>query len=361
MSTAFKALAIRIAMLVLVALPALPAQAAEDVRARGWSNETYGRIIFDWPKRVKYDARVDGAILTVTFARAMETDLGRVLKYLGGYVSGAQLSEDGKTATFELSGLFDLDTFTSGNSVVVDLRRTQASSTPPRDTRMAPLRVRVGHHPGFTRLVFDWLDPVNYSVSRDGRRVKMHFEQAGTIDVAALAAALPQPDFETPASRMEGRNLVLDLTVPDQSYVRHFRDDAKIVLDVLQEGGDFGGMVPTEYTAAGPLPPPGTGPMIQTISPTGEVIAIPAMVGTTVAVVPEEARIPLVTEEAAAAPRPVPIQGSYTPLTHYDPNARGLPRNLLLYERSFAPRGPAAAPVAPVTPATPVAPTLPGG
>lgn len=359
MPIACRALAIRAALLFLLALPAAQAAAAEDVRARGWSNESYGRIIFDWPKRVKYDARIDGAVLTLTFARAMETDLGRVLKYLGGYVSGAQLSEDGKTATFELAGLFDLDTFTSGNSVVVDLRRTQATSRPPRDTRMAPLRVRVGHHPGFTRLVFDWLDPVNYSVSRDGRRVKIRFEQSGTIDVAALAADLPQPDFEAPSSRMEGSELVLDLTVPEQSYVRHFRDDAKIVFDVLQEGGDFGGMVATEYTAGGALPPPGAGPMIQTISPTGEVIAIPAMVGTTVAVVPEEARVPLVTEEPPTAPRPVPIQGSYTPLTHYDPNARGLPRNLLLYGRSFGPGGPAAAPVAPVTPATPIAPTPP--
>lgn len=357
MPTAFRRFTARIVMLVLVTLPALPAQAAEEVRARGWSNETYGRIIFDWPKRVKYNARIDGATLNVTFDRAMETDLGRVLKYLGGYVSGVQLSEDGKTATFELAGLFDLDTFTSGNSVVVDLRRTQASSQPPRDTRMAPLRVRVGHHPGFTRLVFDWLDPVDYSVSRDGQHVRIRFEQAATIDVAALDAALPKPDFETPSSRMDGRELVLDLTVPAQSYVRHFRDDAKIVLDVLQEGGDFGGMVATEYTAGGALPPPGSGPMIQTISPSGEVIAVPAMVGTTVAVVPEESRVPLVTEEAPeASPRPVPIQGSYTPLTHYDPNARGLPRNLLLYERSFAPRAPAASPVTPVSPGGPALP-----
>ena len=357
MSTAFRTLAARIVMLVLVALPALPAQAAEEVRARGWSNETYGRIIFDWPKRVKYDAQIDGATLNVAFARPMETDLGRVLKYLGGYVSGARLSEDGKTATFELAGLFDLDTFTSGNSVVVDLRRTQAASEPPRDTRMAPLRVRVGHHPGFTRLVFDWLDPVDYAVSRDGQHVRMRFEHAGTIDVAALDAALPKPDFETPSSRMDGRELVLDLTVPAQSYIRHFRDDAKIVLDVMREGAGFGGMVATEYTAGGALPPPGNGPMIQTISPSGEVIAVPAMVGTTVAVVPEENRVPLVTEETPEAPpQPVPIQGSYTPLTHYDPNASGLPRDLLLYDRSFVPRAPAASPVTPVSPGGPALP-----
>ena len=159
--------------------------------------------------------------------------------------------------------------------------------------------------------------------------------------------------------------------MPEQSYIRHFRDDAKVVFDVLEEGGDFGGMIATEYSAEGGMPPPGGGPMIRTISPTGEVVAVPAMVGTTVAVVPEESRIPLVTEEgagaatvsaaggsadgAAADGRVVPIQGSYTPLTHYDPTATGLPRDLLLYDRTFGPRSgaPAAAPIGPVTPAAP--------
>ncbi len=336
-----------------------PANAAEQVRTRGWSHATYGRIIFDWPKRVTYDARIDGATLTVRFSRPMEAEVDRVLKYLGGFVTGARLSEDGKTAVFDLAGLFDLDTFTSGNSVVIDLRRTQASAQPPRDARMAPLRVRVGRHPGFTRLVFDWLDPVEYSVSRIGRDLKIRFQQQAVIDVTSLDLTLPKPDFGMPRSRLEGRDLVLDMTIPEQSYIRHFRDDAKIVLDVQQEGGDFGGVVATEYTAAGGLPPVGTGPMIQTISPTGEVIAIPAMIGTTVALMPGEGGVPLITEEVSEAERQraagstmagasaigaagsgatrAPIQGSYTPMTHYDPNATGIPRDLLLYDRAFRP------------------------
>lgn len=376
MLPAARSIAVRLALLLLVVIPALPAGAAEQVRVRGWSNETYGRIIFDWPKRVRYDARIDGARLVVQFERAMEGDLNRVLKYLGGYVAGTELSEDGRTATFELAGLFDLDTFVSGSSVVVDLHRARAAAPPPRNTGTAPLRVRVGHHPGFTRLVFDWLDPVGYSVARDGRNARIRFEQAATIDVASLDEALPRPGFDTPTARLEGGDLVVDLVVPEQSYIRHFRDDAKVVFDVLEEGGDFGGMIATEYSAEGALPPPGDGPMIRTISPTGEVVAVPAMVGTTVAVVPEDSRIPLVTEEgaeaatasaaggsadgaaangAAANGRAVPIQGSYTPLTHYDPTATGLPRDLLLYDRTFGPRSgaPAAAPIGPVTPAVP--------
>lgn len=314
----------------LLLLFALPADAAEKVRTRGWSYENYGRVIFDWSRKVKFDASISDRSLIVSFARPMEVNLDRVLKYLGGYITSAALSEDGKVATFGMAGQFDLDSFSSGNSVVIDLRRTKTSAAPPRNTRMAPLRVRVGRHPGFTRLVFDWLDPVDYSVSRSGQNISVRFEQSAVIDTEALAAALPDTGITAPSSRLDGRNLMFNLTVPGTSFIRHFRDGAKIVLDVQQEGGDFGGVLTAE------IPPSGaSGPLVQAISPTGEILYIPAMVGTIVAIVPE--RVPLITEEDAP-PLPKPT-GPYNPLTHYDPNANGNPRNLLLHDRALRQSG----------------------
>ena len=73
------------------------------------------------------------------------------------------------------------------------------------------------------------------------------------------------------------------------------------------------------------------GAMMQTISPTGEVLVVPAMVGSHVAVSPES-EIPLITEEGEA------FQGAHSPLTHYDPNATGRPRDLLLYDRRASPK-----------------------
>lgn len=314
----------------LLLLFAMPVDAAEKVKTRGWSYENYGRVIFDWSRKVKFTASINDRSLVVSFARPMEVDLDRVLKYLGGYVTSASLSENAKVATFGLAAQFDLDSFSSGNSVVIDLRRTKTSAAPPRSTGMAPLRVRVGRHPGFTRLVFDWLDPVDYTVSRSGQNISMRFEQSAAIDTAALTAAFPGTGITGVSSRLAGRNLMFNLTIPGTSFIRHFRDGAKIVLDVQQEGGDFGGVVMAK------TPPPGnSGPVIQAISPTGEILYIPAMIGTLVAIVPE--RVPLITEEAAPPP-PKPT-GPYDPLTHYDPNANGDPKDLLLYDRAFPKSG----------------------
>jgi hypothetical protein len=74
---------------------------------------------------------------------------------------------------------------------------------------------------------------------------------------------------------------------------------------------------------------------MQTISPTGEILAIPAMVGTTVAVAPQDS-VPLITEDVASVPAN-PLRAPYNPRPRYDLNALGLPRSLLLYERSWSP------------------------
>lgn len=307
--------------LIALVFGSLPAMAQEAVQARGWAKATYGRIIFDWQRPVEYTAKIEGGELVVEFSRPMRSDLSRVVKNLGGYVTSAELAERGKVARFGLAGNFEVASFATGPSVVVDLRRSSgAAMAAPVRTPAATagagggLRVNVGRHPGFIRLVFDWPSKTEYTIARDGRSVSMRFDGSANIDVRALDAALPKPAFGTPSASSAGGDLIVNLTVPELSYIRHFREGAKVVLDVQEEGGDFGNML-VGATA---------GATMETISPNGEVLVVPAMVGSHVAV---SSDIPLVTEEGDG------FQGAYSPLTHYDPNASGRPTNLLLYDR----------------------------
>lgn len=295
-----------------------PAYAQENVQARGWAKPSYGRIVFDWPQPVEHSARIEGASLVVEFTRPMRADLTSVVGSLGDYVTGAEVTGKGKVARFDLAGNFSVDSFATGASVVVDLRRRSAAVAPLRTgAGSGGLAVKVGRHPGFTRLVFDWPDRVDYSIARDGRSVSMRFDRAAGLDVQKLDDALPKPAFGTPSATSSGGNLIVSLTIPELSYIRHFREDSKIVLDVQEQGGDFGNTMLVGATA---------GTVMETISPSGEVLVVPAMVGSHVAV-SSEGSIPLVTEEGDG------FQGTYSPLTHYDPNATGRPTNLLLYDR----------------------------
>ena len=300
-------------------------QAQEVVQARGWTKSSYGRIVFDWPRPVRHTATVKGNQLVVEFDRPMRTDLTTVLRSLGDYLTAARVSKDGRTATFSLAGNYKMDSFASGASVIVDLRRTGAPAQKmTRQPGNQGLQVRVGQHPGFTRLVFDWGEKVDYSLGRNGRSVSMRFDRPGAVDLQNLDKALPKPAFGSPNARSAGGDLVVDLLVPAGSFIRHFRDGGKIVLDVQDEGGDFGGLIAGDAVG---------GRMMETISPTGEIVAVPAMVGSTVAVAPG-GRIPLVTEDVRGVPaESVPYQGTYTPLQHYDPNASDRPRSLLLFDK----------------------------
>jgi hypothetical protein len=309
-----------LALSTALAFAALPAQAQESVQARGWSKATYGRIIFDWPKPVEASAKIEGDALVVEFSRPMRSDLNRVVKYLTGYVTSAELADGGKVARFGLAGNFDVNSFATGSSVVVDLRRKTAAVAPSRELAASDggLRVKVGRHPGFTRIVFDWPSSVDYTIARKGRSVSMRFDKSAEIDLQELDAALPKPEFGSPTTSEAGGDLVVNLVVPETSYIRHFHEGTKIVLDVQEEGGDFGNM----------LVGASAGPTMETIAPNGDVVVVPAMVGSHVAVA-SEGEIPLITEDAG---NEVSVQARHSPLTHYDPNASGLPRNLLLYD-----------------------------
>jgi len=305
----------------ILLLAASPVRAQENVQTRGWAKSSYGRIVFDWPRPVSHKAAIQGNQLVVEFDRPMRTSLDGAVRALGDYVTGAQVSKDGRSATFSLAGTYRMDSFTSGASVIVDLRRTGATARQMTGPSGAGgLQVQVGQHPGFTRLVFDWGDTVDYSLRRDGGLVSMRFDRYAPIDLQILDKALPKPAFGSPTARSVSGDLIVDLAVPAESYIRHFRDRGKVVLDVLNVGGDFGGLVAGDAV---------DGPMMEIISPSGEVLTVPAMVGSTVAVGPA-GRIPLVTEDVGEVQAgTVPYQGDYTPLPHYDPNASGQPRSLL--------------------------------
>lgn len=241
--------------LALVLLTFLPAQAQERVQARGWAKSSYGRIIFDWPRPVEHQAKVAKGQLTVSFQRSMQTDLRGVVSGLGGYLKGARLSPDGKTATFDLAGNFNMETFVSGSSVVVDLRRNGGAQAPAQSP------------------------------------------------AAAAAPAMAAPSV-TPVTGSAANRVQVDVS-ERPGYTR-------IVLDVKDKNG---------ASAAAPM---------ASESSTGEINNVPGMVGTFVAV---NGGIPLITEDTGQPAEAVTYQGSYSPLTHYDPNATGLPRNLLLYDR----------------------------
>ena len=94
----------------------------------------------------------------------------------------------------------------------------------------AELPVRFGAHPTFDRMVFDWREPVEYRLDQNGESAVITFDRAAEIDQAALSSGLAKfssrAEIETSAQR-----LVVRLTVPARTQLRHFRSGTKVVFD----------------------------------------------------------------------------------------------------------------------------------
>ena len=157
------------------ALTLEPANAAatEPVPARGWTHESFGRLVFDWQSPVGYTARVENGRIVLEFERPGSFTIDRALRNLTTYISKAEIADDGRRAVFTLARAVTLKSFTDGAKVVVDLTPLASGApTPASAPTAAPMpaagaadaavRVRAGEHDGFSRIVFDWPERVPY-------------------------------------------------------------------------------------------------------------------------------------------------------------------------------------------------------
>ena len=227
----------------LLAVAPAAAQTATQVPIRAWDHGDYGRLVFDWPSKVDYSARIEDGALVVTFDRSLTPGLSDVSRRLPDYISQSVLSKDGRGVRFGLIGQFQLRSFVTDNAVVVDLIKseptvTRAAPAPPAD-RAAPaeptpdlLAVRVGAHPDYDRIVFDWVTDVGYVVRQDGTAAIVTFDKAARIDLPGLRAALPN-SISGAEARIDGGQLIVTFTIDAASSLRDFRTGNKVVVDVM--------------------------------------------------------------------------------------------------------------------------------
>ena len=86
--------------------------AAEPVVTRAWAHDDFGRLVFDWPRAVEYQATIEDRTLTVMFDHPLKTTFWQVRRNLGAYISDVDLSLDGRSVTASLTGDYLLRAFT---------------------------------------------------------------------------------------------------------------------------------------------------------------------------------------------------------------------------------------------------------
>jgi len=261
---------------------AAAASAQEAVRTRAATHPDYGRIVFDWPYRVGFEANVVDQALTVRFDAPLTTDLDRAVGLVAQYVRSGVLSPDGLEVRFDLTGAYGLTAFRNGNSVVLDIARQAEAPA-------QAVRVRVGEHSAFTRFVFDWEQTVPFEAEAVDGRITVRFAAKARFDIGAIARRLPE-HLSGVAAELDGETTVFRVDSSRRHRLRTFRSGTKVVVDVVDMGGADGEAA--ETTPAQAAPPPENAPR-RLITPQAPAQAKPA-----------DAQPPAKPAAAEAAPAP---------------------------------------------------------
>ncbi len=267
-------LALMIGLTLVAAAPVAVAQ--EQVRTRGWSHPEYGRVVFDWQNQVGYTATAENGEAVIRFDAPLRTTLTDAIGNLTDYVSAGSVTDDGRTVRFVMKQPSLVSSFTNETSIVVDITPSP-DAPPPVDAAASaepapaapPLGVRVGQHPTYTRVVFDWTEPVDYSVTEANGIATIRFQKPASIDPAPVGQALPD-GFGRPASTNTASETVFTLPLPPNRTTKSFLSGTKVVVDVVEgqpppppaDAAEEG--VPTPEPAAEAIPEP---------EPAGEEIA----------------------------------------------------------------------------------------
>ncbi|MEE8500215.1 MAG: hypothetical protein V3S27_06545, partial [Kiloniellales bacterium] len=93
--------------------------------------------------------------------------------------------------------------------------------------------VRVGEHPGFSRIVFDWRRPVGVRLEQVDGNTLLRFDRVATLDLEAFRAD-PPPEVSRMEAAVAGGELLVTLTTIPGAKTRIFESEGKTVLDVLR-------------------------------------------------------------------------------------------------------------------------------
>jgi hypothetical protein len=105
------------------------AQSAPVVPVRAAAHGTFDRIVFDWPKAIKYQMRKDGGRASIRFESSASIKLPRSLLSDLNRARGFRVQQDDSnsvTISFTISPDAEIKTFTNDLSVVIDVKGENA-------------------------------------------------------------------------------------------------------------------------------------------------------------------------------------------------------------------------------------------
>ena len=246
--------------LVGLCLPSLGI--ADNVSVRTSKHKDFGRIVFSWPEPVSHKLQINGSDLILRFGRPITASLERVRGALGQYVSAIESEDDGISIRVKLAGDFDAYSYDSGASVILEIaipitekaaENEPEPATSPATQPKVPtakivelnkdkgkavenINVRAGEHDTYTRLVFDWVSKVDYTLEKKPGTIFLHFKRPADLNLLKFQKSPPRFVGQI-KSLVSDEGVRVAIAVSKTSSAKHFLFGPKFVLDIRAPTG----------------------------------------------------------------------------------------------------------------------------
>lgn len=253
---------------LLLAVAGSPAFGDTPITVRAAAQQGYARLVFQGASDLIKETRIAGNVLYIQFKTPVSLDTREPVRALDSYISAARLSPGGSVLSLTLRKSVLLRTSDLGDAAMVDLIETAGELNQGK-----PVRVRVGEHGTFDRIVFDWPERVDYTVRQVGRSVELTFDAETLPDFSQLYAD-PPPLLRSAEVEPEGEGIRVMLNLSGPADVRDFREGARVVIDLhaREADPDLPAAEAAEPQEAESAPAPVAAPVTQAPVP-GEMVA----------------------------------------------------------------------------------------
>lgn len=252
-----------IACLLFALLP-LAVAAQERVGVEMQRHDNHARLIVTFPDRLALPAHQvtsDNGVLVIGFETALSGTLPDIGTGLSDYVTIARFDPDMRSIRMGMRTPLQIHTIEAGEQLYIDLLPLDWVGLPPslppetiarlaqraedaariaEERRRAEMvleynpqvSVRVGRHPTFSRVIFDWTVGTKAVFSQDDNRAEIAFDWPIPIDLYEILSDRPAELIAVSNSVNPG-NSVISLEVAEGAGMRFYEDtSARFILDI---------------------------------------------------------------------------------------------------------------------------------
>ncbi len=263
-SRPMRCIAWAVVMLFMLLISASVAKAQERFELEVQNHETFGRLIVNFPDRMAlpgYQVSSENGVLAITFDEALRGILPDVPLALGNYVSVARIDPGATGIRMGLRGPIQVNTIEAGEALYIDLLPPNWVGLPPslppeviarlseraeeaarlaEERRRAELvqefnpiaKVRVGRHPTFARVIFDWNVGSQAEFVQNGTEASIKFEWPVPIDLSAVWSDMPA-EIVSVENSVNPSGSFINLELAPDVVARFYEESpAQFILDI---------------------------------------------------------------------------------------------------------------------------------